>query len=186
MSEEWSKDQVLQAYLNIIYFGRGAYGISAASKAYFNKPVEQLTVADGALLGGADPAAVDAGPRGRSRGCRRRGGTGCSTAWWRWARCRREDLRHNRYSRRPCRRSGARGKPDQRPQRADRAPGDQGTARPVQHRRADAEHPGVAGHHHHRPAGPAGRGGRGVEIPRRPGCRRCGRRWCRSTRTTGP
>ena len=50
MSREWSKDQVLQAYLNIIYFGRGAYGISAASKAYFDKPVEQLTVAEGALL----------------------------------------------------------------------------------------------------------------------------------------
>lgn len=50
MSGEWSKDDVLQAYLNIIYFGRGAYGISAASKAYFDKPVEQLTVADGALL----------------------------------------------------------------------------------------------------------------------------------------
>ncbi len=50
MSREWSKDQVLQAYLNIIYFGRGAYGISAASKAYFNKPVDQLTVAEGALL----------------------------------------------------------------------------------------------------------------------------------------
>lgn len=50
MSGEWSKDAVLQAYLNIIYFGRGAYGISAASKAYFDKPVEQLTVADGALL----------------------------------------------------------------------------------------------------------------------------------------
>jgi membrane peptidoglycan carboxypeptidase len=50
MSGEWSKDDVLQAYLNIIYFGRGAYGISAASMAYFGKPVEQLTVADGALL----------------------------------------------------------------------------------------------------------------------------------------
>lgn len=50
MSREWSKDQVLQAYLNMIYFGRGAYGISAASKAYFNKPVEQLDVAEGALL----------------------------------------------------------------------------------------------------------------------------------------
>ncbi|WP_396890829.1 transglycosylase domain-containing protein [Mycobacterium sp. Z3061] len=50
MSGEWSKDDVLQAYLNIIYFGRGAYGISAASKAYFDKPVEQLTVAEGALL----------------------------------------------------------------------------------------------------------------------------------------
>ncbi|MDT5106743.1 MAG: hypothetical protein QOI25_4256 [Mycobacterium sp.] len=50
MSREWSKDAVLQSYLNIIYFGRGAYGISAAAKAYFDKPVEQLTVADGALL----------------------------------------------------------------------------------------------------------------------------------------
>ncbi|MCG5434100.1 penicillin-binding protein [Mycobacterium sp. MYCO198283] len=50
MSGEWSKDQVLEAYLNIIYFGRGAYGISAASKAYFGKPVEQLTVAEGGLL----------------------------------------------------------------------------------------------------------------------------------------
>jgi membrane peptidoglycan carboxypeptidase len=50
MSGEWSKDDVLQAYLNIIYFGRGAYGISAAAKAYFDKPVEQLNVAEGALL----------------------------------------------------------------------------------------------------------------------------------------
>ncbi|MBS1696145.1 MAG: penicillin-binding protein [Actinobacteria bacterium] len=50
MSREWSKDQVLESYLNIIYFGRGAYGISAASRAYFDKPVEQLDVAEGALL----------------------------------------------------------------------------------------------------------------------------------------
>nr|WP_108921809.1 transglycosylase domain-containing protein [Mycobacterium montefiorense] len=50
MSGEWSKDEVLQAYLNIIYFGRGAYGISAASKAYFDKPVDQLSVSEGALL----------------------------------------------------------------------------------------------------------------------------------------
>ena len=50
MSGEWSKDQVLESYLNIIYFGRGAYGISAAAQAYFGKPVEQLNVAEGALL----------------------------------------------------------------------------------------------------------------------------------------
>ena len=61
MSSEWSKDQVLQSYLNIIYFGRGAYGIAAASKAYFDKPVEQLTVADGALLAALiqRPSALD-------------------------------------------------------------------------------------------------------------------------------
>ena len=43
MAGEWSKDEMLQSYLNIIYFGRGAYGIAAASQAYFGKPVEQLT-----------------------------------------------------------------------------------------------------------------------------------------------
>lgn len=63
MSREWSKDQVMESYLNIIYFGRGAYGISAASKSYFGKPVDQLNVAEGALLAaliqrpsGLDPA----------------------------------------------------------------------------------------------------------------------------------
>ena len=61
MSSEWSKDEVLQSYLNIIYFGRGAYGIAAASKAYFDKPVEQLTVAEGALLAALiqQPSALD-------------------------------------------------------------------------------------------------------------------------------
>lgn len=61
MSGEWSKDDVLQAYLNIIYFGRGAYGISAAAKAYFDKPVEQLTVSEGALLAALirRPSALD-------------------------------------------------------------------------------------------------------------------------------
>ncbi|WP_236077700.1 transglycosylase domain-containing protein [Rhodococcus sp. P1Y] len=50
MAREWSKDDILAAYLNTIYFGRGAYGIAAASKAYFGKPVDQLTVEEGAVL----------------------------------------------------------------------------------------------------------------------------------------
>ncbi|XCI60180.1 penicillin-binding protein 1A [Mycolicibacterium parafortuitum] len=50
MSSEWSKDQVLQSYLNIIYFGRGAYGVAAAARAYFGKPIEEVTVSEGALL----------------------------------------------------------------------------------------------------------------------------------------
>ncbi|TSD99371.1 penicillin-binding protein [Skermania sp. ID1734] len=59
MAREWSKDDILEAYLNTIYFGRGAYGIAAASKAYFNKPVEALSVAEGAVL-----AAVIRSPSG--------------------------------------------------------------------------------------------------------------------------
>nr|WP_084721798.1 transglycosylase domain-containing protein [Rhodococcus marinonascens] len=50
MAREWTKDDILAAYLNTIYFGRGAYGIEAASKAYFNKPVEQLTIEESAVL----------------------------------------------------------------------------------------------------------------------------------------
>ena len=61
MTQEWSKDQILGAYLNTIYFGRGAYGIGAAATAYFNKPVEALTVEEGALLAGViqSPSALD-------------------------------------------------------------------------------------------------------------------------------
>ncbi len=45
-----SKSQILEDYLNTIYFGRGAYGIQAAAKAYFGKDVSQLTPAEGAVL----------------------------------------------------------------------------------------------------------------------------------------
>ncbi|MFC6011492.1 transglycosylase domain-containing protein [Nocardia lasii] len=50
MSRQWSKDEILAAYLNTIYFGRGAYGIAAAAKAYFDKPVPELSLAEGAVL----------------------------------------------------------------------------------------------------------------------------------------
>ena len=50
MSRQWSKDEILSAYLNNIYYGRGAYGIAAAAEAYFAKTVPELTVAEGAVL----------------------------------------------------------------------------------------------------------------------------------------
>lgn len=45
-----SKDQILQDYLNTIFFGRGAYGIQAAAKAYFGTDVSKLDAAQGAVL----------------------------------------------------------------------------------------------------------------------------------------
>jgi membrane peptidoglycan carboxypeptidase len=45
-----SKDQILTDYLNTIYFGRNAYGIEAASRAYFGKDVSKLDAAEGAVL----------------------------------------------------------------------------------------------------------------------------------------
>jgi membrane peptidoglycan carboxypeptidase len=47
---ELSKDEILENYLNTIYFGRGASGIQTASQAYFGKDVSELTVEEGALL----------------------------------------------------------------------------------------------------------------------------------------
>ncbi|WP_179381907.1 transglycosylase domain-containing protein [Streptomyces sp. SA15] len=45
-----SKQQILQGYLNSNYYGRGAYGIEAASQAYYHLPVEKLNVSQGAFL----------------------------------------------------------------------------------------------------------------------------------------
>ncbi|MFS0824293.1 transglycosylase domain-containing protein [Bacillus sp. 1P02SD] len=50
LEEEYSKQELLEMYLNQIYFGHGAYGIQSASKFYFNKNVSDLTVEEGALL----------------------------------------------------------------------------------------------------------------------------------------
>ncbi|WP_260867760.1 transglycosylase domain-containing protein [Streptomyces sp. SAJ15] len=45
-----SKDDILAGYLNTSYFGRNAYGIQAAARAYYGKEVEKLTVSEGAYL----------------------------------------------------------------------------------------------------------------------------------------
>jgi membrane peptidoglycan carboxypeptidase len=46
LSHEWSKQQILLGYLNQISFGRGAYGIDAASRLYLGKPINKLTEND--------------------------------------------------------------------------------------------------------------------------------------------
>lgn len=56
IDREMSKDEILDSYLNTVYFGRGAYGIQAASKAFFNKDATDLTVSESALLAGILPA----------------------------------------------------------------------------------------------------------------------------------
>jgi membrane peptidoglycan carboxypeptidase len=52
VDSELTKDQVLENYLNTIYWGRGAYGIEAASQAYFGKRASALTPSEGAYLAG--------------------------------------------------------------------------------------------------------------------------------------
>lgn len=50
LSQTRSKERILEDYLNTIYFGRGAYGIKAASQAYFKIPASKLTGTQGAVL----------------------------------------------------------------------------------------------------------------------------------------
>lgn len=47
-----SKQTIFTQYLNAIYYGHGAYGIGAAAQLYFNKPVEDLSLAESAMLAG--------------------------------------------------------------------------------------------------------------------------------------
>ncbi|MDY7106413.1 MAG: PBP1A family penicillin-binding protein [Actinomycetota bacterium] len=46
----YSKEQILEIYLNTIYFGRGAYGVQAASREYFDHDVEEITLPEAAML----------------------------------------------------------------------------------------------------------------------------------------
>ncbi|HEX6230991.1 MAG TPA: transglycosylase domain-containing protein [Actinomycetota bacterium] len=48
----YTKDQILELYLNEVYFGNGAYGIGTASETYFSKPPGKLKLAEAALLAG--------------------------------------------------------------------------------------------------------------------------------------
>ncbi|MCM4083860.1 transglycosylase domain-containing protein [Paractinoplanes hotanensis] len=52
VEKQLSKNQILERYLNIAPFGNRAYGVSAASRVYFNKKPKDLTIAEAALLAG--------------------------------------------------------------------------------------------------------------------------------------
>ena len=52
IERQYSKTEILEMYLNQIYFGQGAYGVQAAAQVYFGKNVEQLNLAECAMLAG--------------------------------------------------------------------------------------------------------------------------------------
>ncbi|MBX6378224.1 MAG: PBP1A family penicillin-binding protein, partial [Clostridia bacterium] len=52
LEARYSKDEILEMYLNQIYLGHGTYGVEAASRLYFGKPVRELDLAEAALLAG--------------------------------------------------------------------------------------------------------------------------------------
>jgi len=52
LEHRFNKSQILELYLNRVYFGSGAYGVEAATQRYFGKSARQMTVAEAALLAG--------------------------------------------------------------------------------------------------------------------------------------
>jgi penicillin-binding protein 1A len=62
LEQRYSKERILELYLNTIYFGSGAYGVAAAATEYFGKTVDLLTVAEAALLAGMIQAPSDFDP----------------------------------------------------------------------------------------------------------------------------
>lgn len=56
IENQYSKEEILERYLNLVYLGSGAYGVADAAWVYFGKDVEDLTVAEAATLAGITPA----------------------------------------------------------------------------------------------------------------------------------
>lgn len=56
IEQSLSKDQILELYFNQIYLGQRAYGFAAAAQIYFNKPVQELTLAEASMLAGLPKA----------------------------------------------------------------------------------------------------------------------------------
>ncbi len=52
IERNFSKEVILETYLNQMYFGQGVYGVEMASQTFFSKPVGDLTIAEGAMLAG--------------------------------------------------------------------------------------------------------------------------------------
>ncbi len=53
LERNYSKEEILELYLNRIYFGNGAYGVEAAALTYFGKNIGELTIAEAAMIAGA-------------------------------------------------------------------------------------------------------------------------------------
>ena len=63
LEQVMTKEEILESYLNLAYFGEGAYGIGAAAEIYFGKDVQDLTISESASLVGSIPAPSVYNPR---------------------------------------------------------------------------------------------------------------------------
>jgi penicillin-binding protein 1A len=74
IEQTYSKDEILELYLNQIYFGEGAYGVEAASRAFFDKHARDLTLPESALLAGLPRNPSGYSPRDHPKAAKMRQG----------------------------------------------------------------------------------------------------------------
>ena len=55
LERKYSKERILELYLNTVYFGNGAYGVQAVARQYFGKSITEISPVEAALLAGSDP-----------------------------------------------------------------------------------------------------------------------------------
>lgn len=72
IERSYSKEKILELYMNTVYFGRGAYGIQAAASLYFNKNASELNLGEAALLAGMIQSPANWDPYADLEGCLRR------------------------------------------------------------------------------------------------------------------
>src|SRR5262245_61241261 len=72
LERRYSKDRILELYLNQIYFGHGAFGVEAAARTFFGKSVGELTLAECALLAGLPKAPTTYSPFDHPEAAKRR------------------------------------------------------------------------------------------------------------------
>jgi penicillin-binding protein 1A len=72
LERRYSKDRILEMYLNQVYFGHGAYGVEAAARTYFGKSVSELSVRESALLAGLPRAPTSYSPFDHADAAKRR------------------------------------------------------------------------------------------------------------------
>ncbi len=74
LERKFSKDQILELYLNRVYFGGGAYGIDAASRRFFGHSADNLTLGESAIIAGLVKAPSNYSPTADAEAARRRSG----------------------------------------------------------------------------------------------------------------
>ena len=72
LERRYSKDRILEMYLNQVYFGHGSYGVEAAARTYFGKSVSELSVRESALIAGLPRAPSNYSPFDRTEAAKRR------------------------------------------------------------------------------------------------------------------